>query len=144
MGKSHEDLLLLDLAGRLVDEHRLDEQRSGEGGVLVLALLLGELLLLEGVLPEMELELLGEVLDRRDLLEDLLQALGQEPVEGLPLDADEVRKRKRLVELGETDTVADRDERVRQERSPLGVDNPGTRACGTRHGKRAERGTANE
>jgi hypothetical protein len=89
----HEDLLLLDLAGRLVDEHRLDEQRSGEGGVLVLALLLGELLILEGVLPEMQLELFGEVLDRRDLLEDLLQTLCQEPVEGLPLDADEVGKR---------------------------------------------------
>jgi hypothetical protein len=116
----HEDLLLLDLAGRLVDEHRLDEQRSGEGGVLVLALLLGELLILESVLPEMQLELLGEVLDRRDFLEDLLQALGEEPVERLTLDADEVGERQRLVELGETDTIANRDERVRQEQSPLG------------------------
>ena len=116
----HEDLLLLDLAGRLVDEHRLDEQRGGEGGVLVLALLLGELLFLEDVLAEMQLELFGEVLDRRDLLQDLLQALGEEPVERSTLDAHEVGKRKRLVELGETDTVADRDERVRQERSPLG------------------------
>jgi hypothetical protein len=89
----HEDLLLLDLAGRLVDEHRLDEQRSGEGGVLVLALLLGELLVLEGVLTEMQLELFGEVLDRRDFLEDLLQTFGQEPIERLPLDAHEVGKR---------------------------------------------------
>ena len=117
----HEDLLLLDLPRRLVDEHRLDEQRGGEGGVLVLALLLGELLILEGVLPEMQLELLGEVFDRRDFLEDLLQALGEEPVEGLPLDADQVGQRKGLLELGETDTVANRDERVRQERSPLGT-----------------------
>ena len=118
---AHEDLLLLDLAGGLVHEHGLDEQRAAEGLVLVLALLLGELLLLEGVLAEVELELLGEVLDRRDLFEDLLQAFGEEPVEGLPLDAHEVGERKDLVELGETDTVADRDERVRQELSPLRV-----------------------
>ena len=36
------------------------------------------------------------------------------------LDADFASEWKSLVELGETDTVADRDERVRQERSPLG------------------------
>jgi hypothetical protein len=36
------------------------------------------------------------------------------------LDADEIGKGKDLVELGETDTIADRDERVRQELSPLG------------------------
>jgi hypothetical protein len=69
----------------------------------------------------MQLELLGEVFDRRDFLEDLLQALGEEPVEGFPLDADQVGQRKGLLELGETDTVANRDERVRQERSPLGT-----------------------
>ena len=40
----------------------------------------------------------------RDLLEDLLQAFAQEPIEGLPLDANEIGKRKHLVELGETDT----------------------------------------
>ena len=132
----HEDLLLLDLAGGLVDEHGLDEQRGAEGLVLVLALLLGELLVLEDVLAEVELELLGEVFDRRDFLEDLPQALCEEPVEGLSLDAHEVGKRQDLVELGETDTVADRDEGVRQELSPLGL----TTRMETGH---AERGTAN-
>jgi hypothetical protein len=117
---AHEDLLLLDLAGGLVDEHGLDEQGAGERLILVLGLLLGELLLLEGVLPEVELELLREVLDRRDFLEDLLQALGKELIEGLPLNADEVGKRKDFVELGETDTIANRDQLVRQELSPPG------------------------
>jgi hypothetical protein len=41
----------------------------------------------------MQLELLGEVFDRRDFLEDLLQALGEEPVERLTLDADEIGER---------------------------------------------------
>ena len=45
------------------------------------------------VLAEVQLELFGEVLDRRDFLEDLLQTFGQEPIEGLPLDAHEVGKR---------------------------------------------------
>ena len=117
---AHEDLLLLDLAGRLVDEHRLDEQGAAEGLVLVLALLLGELLILEDVLAEVELELLGEVLDRRDFLEDFLQTLSDQPVEGDSLDAHEVGKWKYLIDLGEIDAVADRDERVRQELSPPG------------------------
>ena len=69
---AHEDLLLLDLAGHLVDEGGLDEQGPREGDVLVAALLLGALLLTELVAAEVELELLGEVLDRADLFEDLL------------------------------------------------------------------------
>ena len=110
----HEDFLLLDLAGHLVDEGGLDEQRLAVGDVAVTALLLGGLEVLELMLAEVELELLGEVLDRGDFLEDLLEALVQEPVERLPLDAHEVGKRQDLVELGETDTVANRDELVRQ------------------------------
>jgi hypothetical protein len=72
------------------------------------------------VLPEVELELLREVFDRRDFLEDLLQTLGKELIEGLPLNANEVGKRKDLVELGETDTIANSDQLVRQELSPPG------------------------
>ena len=68
----------------------------------------------------MELELLGEVLDGRDFLEYLLQALSEEPIEGLSLDTDEIGKRQDLVELGETDTVAKWHEGVRQVLSPLG------------------------
>ncbi len=137
----HEDLLLLDLAGGLVDELGLDEERGGVGDVLVPALLLGVLHVLELVGLEGQLELLGEVLDRRDLLEDLLEAFIQEPVEGLPLDTDEIRKRQDLLDLGETDTVADWDERVRQEISPLGNETCAKRPH-AEDGTTAEDGTA--
>ena len=110
----HEDFLLLDLAGHLVDEGGLDEERLAVSDVAVTALFLRGLEVLELMLAEVELELLGEVLDRGDFLEDLLEAFVQEPVERLPLDAHEVRKRQDLVELCETDTVANRDELVRQ------------------------------
>src|SRR5207253_462892 len=42
---------------------------------------------------EVELELLGEVLDGADLFENLLDPFTQEPVERLPLDSDEIRQR---------------------------------------------------
>jgi hypothetical protein len=38
----------------------------------------------------MEFELFGEVLDRGDFVEDLAEALRQEPVEGLALDPDQI------------------------------------------------------
>ena len=90
------------------------------------------------MLTEVELELFGEVLDRRDFLEDLFQTLGQEPIERLPLDAHEVGKREDLVELGETDTFADRDKLVRQKGSLPGKLAAHGRARWTRgrHGKR--------
>jgi hypothetical protein len=66
------------------------------------------------VLPEIELELLGEVLDGRNLLEDLLEAFVQEPIEGVFLDRNEVGKLEDLVELGETDTIPNRHELIRQ------------------------------
>jgi len=43
------------------------------------------------VTTEIELELLGEVLDRADLFEDLLDPFTQEPIERLPLDSNEIR-----------------------------------------------------
>ena len=90
---THEDLLLLDLARHLVDEGCLHEQGAREGDVLVPALFLRELLLAEFVTTEIELELLGEVLDRAYLFEDLLDPFIQEPIERLPLDGDEIRQR---------------------------------------------------
>jgi len=87
---THEDLLLLDLARHLVDEGGLHEQGAGEGDVLIPALFLREFLLAEFVTTEIELELLGEVLDRAYLFEDLLDAFIQEPIDLLPLDRDEI------------------------------------------------------
>jgi hypothetical protein len=88
------------------------------------------------VLPEIELELLGEVLDGRNLLEDLLEAFVQEPIEGVLLYGNEVGKLKYLVELGETDTIPNRHELIRQA-EPLPGDVEGAR-------QGAVDGTANE
>src|SRR4051794_11324609 len=134
---AHEDLLLLDLAGHLVDEGGLDEQGPGEGDVLVAALLFGELLRTELVLAEVELELFGEVLDRAYFVEDLLDAFVQELVEGLLLDRDEVWELQNLLELGETDAVTYRNELVRQGLDPSqGYEERTTKGAGG--------GTANE
>jgi hypothetical protein len=106
--------LLLDLARHLVDERCLDEQWTRERDVLIPAFALCELLVAELVTAEIQLELLSEVLDGTDLFEDFLDPFIQEPIEGLPLDGDEVRKGEHLIELGETDTVPSRNELVRQ------------------------------
>ena len=135
---AHEDLLLLDLPGDLVDEGCFDEQGPRERDVLVAALLLGELLRTEFVRAEVELELFGEVLDRADLFENLFDPLVQEPEERLLLYGYEVRKGENLVELGETDTVAGRHRLVRQ-----AVSLPGNSGCARRMSAMID-GTANE
>ncbi len=71
---THEHRLALDLAGRVVDELRRDEQRGRVRHVLVLALLDGRLDVLEARVGEGQAHRAGEVLDRRDLAEDLGQA----------------------------------------------------------------------
>ena len=70
---AHEDRLALDLARRGVHELRRDEQGGGVGLVALLALLDGVLDVLEAVVAERERHGAAEVLDRGDLLEDLLQ-----------------------------------------------------------------------
>ena len=71
-------------------------------------------LIAELVPTEVQLELLGEVLDRAYFFEDLLDAFIEEPIERFLLDAHQVGKREHLVELGERDPVPDRNELVRQ------------------------------
>ena len=67
-------------------------QRPAEGEVLGPALLLGVLRRPELVVQELELHhLAGEVLDRADLVEQIPEALLDEPLEGLELELDEVR-----------------------------------------------------
>ncbi len=77
---AHEDRLLLDLAGGGVHEPGPHEDRRGEGHVLLLALLDRELrrrpqVLVVGVELQLELQGLGEVLDRADVAEGLREAL---------------------------------------------------------------------
>ncbi len=120
---THEDRLGLDLTGAVVGELRGDEQRSREGHVLVLALLDGVLGGLEPVVAEAQRHRSGEVLDRRDLLEDLLEPgrgadvltagveghldarvpglVADEPVERGGLQVQEVRNLEGFPDLGE-------------------------------------------
>ena len=74
---AHEDRLGLDLAGLVVHELGGDEQRRGVGEVLVRALLDGVLRRLEPVVAERQRHRAAEVLDRGDLLEDVLEARGR-------------------------------------------------------------------
>ena len=71
---AHEHGLALDLARGGVHELRGDEQRGGVGLVPLLALVDGVLDVLEAVVAERQRHGAAEVLDRRDLLEDLLEA----------------------------------------------------------------------
>jgi hypothetical protein len=108
----HEDRLLLDLAGGGVDEASADEDRRGEGHVLLLALLDGELgrrpqVLVVRIELQLELEGLGEVADRRDVAEGLLEAFLEEPLEAVSLDRDQVRQLEGFVDVRERVAIAD-------------------------------------
>ena len=95
---AHVDALALDLAGLLDQELDVDVQRLAERQVLGAALLLGVLGGAELVVEELELHhLAGEVLDRTDLVEQLPQALVDEPGERIELEFDEVGDLELLV-----------------------------------------------
>ena len=87
---AEEEALLLDLARVLDAQLDIDEEGRGEGHVAFAALLLVVLGLAELVLAKDEVHLgAGEVLDRRELIEQLAEALTLEPVEGIELELDE-------------------------------------------------------
>jgi hypothetical protein len=65
----------------------------------------------EDVVGQLELQRGGEVLDRRDVGEDLGDALLDEVVEGLALDGDQVRELEDLRETGERESFAGRETR---------------------------------
>ena len=95
---AHVHALALDLAGLLDQELDVDVQRLAERQVLGAALLLGVLGLTELVVEELELhDLAGEVLDRADLIEQLTQSLGHEPLERIELEFDQVGDLELLV-----------------------------------------------
>jgi hypothetical protein len=107
----------------VVHELGLDVERGGVGLAALLALLDRVLLWLEVGVRERELHRLAEVLDRRDLLEDLLESarlgnvgaagldgggdallprlIADEPVEGLGLQREKVGDLQRVGDLGE-------------------------------------------
>ena len=117
---AHEDRLALDLAGGVVGELRSDEQRSRVRHVLVLALLDGGLDLVEARVGEGQRHRAGEVFDRRDLGEDLLETADRvlvtgveatleprlvpdQPLERLGLQVEQVGHPQRLADLREGD-----------------------------------------
>ena len=127
---AHEDRLALDLTGGVVHELGGDEQGRGVGEVALLAVLDRVLELLEAVVAEGQRHRAAEVLDRGDLLEDLLEAgavgdvvpalglgrgdpglpalVAEQPVEALGLQGQEVGDLERLADLREGETAGDR------------------------------------
>ena len=87
---THEDELLLDLAGLLVDEADVNEERGLIGDVLGTALGDGVRGVAELVVTKDHLHVLGRVLDRRELCERLGETLPHEVLERLLLNGDEV------------------------------------------------------
>ena len=101
---AHEHGLLADLSGLPVDERDGDGQRPGVGQILLAALLEVGDRLVEGEVAELDGEVAGVVLDRRDVVDRLAQtaAIGVgQPREGLALDIDEVGDFKDLVQTRE-------------------------------------------
>jgi hypothetical protein len=98
----HEDRLLADLARVLVDEPDGHGERCLVGQVLFAALLDGELRFAEPVLTELDSERARVVLDGRDVVDRLPQALVQEPLEGGLLDVDQVGEVENVLEARET------------------------------------------
>ena len=101
---AHEHRLLADLTGLAVDERDRHRQRAGIGQVLLTALLQRGDRLVEHELTELDGEVAGVVLDRRDVIDRLAQpaALGVgEPLKRAALDVDQVGYINGLVEARE-------------------------------------------
>jgi hypothetical protein len=88
---AHEDALLPDLARVLVHEADLHVERGLVGQILFAALLDRELRIAELELAELDGERAGVILDRRDVVDRLSEALVLEPFERGLLDVDEIR-----------------------------------------------------
>src|SRR6185436_15618647 len=106
---AHEDRLLADLAGLVVDERDRDGQRAGVGEVLLAALADRGGGLVEVEVPELDGEMTRVVLDRRDVVDRLAQPTGlriDQPVEGPALDVDQVGDVEGLIQAREGATRA--------------------------------------
>ena len=115
---AHEDPLLADLAGVLVDETDRDRERDLVGQVLLATLLDGELRLAELVLGELDRKGPRVVLDRRDVVDGLAKPALQEPVEGRLLDVDEVGEVEDVLQARKALARARRDSNAAQIRQP--------------------------
>ena len=98
---AHEDKLLLDLAGLVVDEADVHKEGRLVGDVLGAALGDGVGRVAELVVAELNLHGLGGVLDRGELSEGLCEAIAHEVLERLLLYGDQVRQLHRRGDLAE-------------------------------------------
>ena len=87
----HENFLLLDLAGLAIDETDIDAQGSSPGHITFLALIEVILRLSHRKAFKGEYKISREILDWRNVTEDFLQPLIQEPLVARPLDIQQVR-----------------------------------------------------
>ena len=136
---AHEDRLLADLAGLVVDEGDGDRQRARVGEVLLAALADGRGGLVEVEVAELDGEVAGVVLDRRDVVDRLPQPTGlriDQPVERPALDVDQVGDVEGLVQAREGATRAGSGN-ARQD-----SDSSGGRRSGQQGGGRASRESA--
>ena len=100
---AHEDLLLLHLAGLLVEQPGRDIQGRRIGGVPLLTFFNGVLgVLVQPVIDEFQHQIPGVVLDRGNVMEDLVQAFPKEPVVRVFLDLDEIGHINHFVDTGKT------------------------------------------
>ena len=99
---AHENFLVLDLAGLLVQQTGSHAQGGSVGYVALLALLDAVLgLLIQTEVHEAQRQVTGVVLNGADVVEDLFQALVQEPLIRVLLDLDQVRHTDDFVDVGE-------------------------------------------
>ncbi len=111
---AHEDPLLADLAGVLVDEADRDGERDLVGQVLLATLLDCELRITELVFGELDRKRPRVVLDRRDVVDGLAKAALHEPVEGRLLDVDEVGEVEDMLQARKAFARARRDSNAAQ------------------------------
>ena len=99
---AHENFLVLDLAGLLVQQTGSHAQGGSVGHVALFALLDAVLgLLIQTEVHEAQRQVTGVVLNGADVVEDLFQALVQEPLIRVLLDLDQVRHTDDFVDVGE-------------------------------------------
>ena len=134
---AHEDRLLADLSGFLVDEPDRHRERGLVGQVLLAALLDRELRAHRIVVAELDRERARVVLDRRDVVDRLAEPFAHEPVERLTLDIDEVGEVEDVLETRKRLARTRRSDRLGQgEQPPLHAMDEGERA----KNERAKRG----
>ncbi len=95
---AHEDPLLADLARLGVDEAHRHRQRGLIGHVLLATLVDRVRGITERVVAELDGQRSGVVLDRRDVVDRLVQALVQEPLERRLLNIDQVGEVKDMLQ----------------------------------------------